>query len=249
MCEYNFEMSSQEQEKIVKDFMPLVRHTAYSLSRRLPPQISVDDLVSVGLKGLLDALRRFDPERINLKAYAQFRIKGAMLDELRTADWVPRSRKEKINVLKEMQGKLEKELKRPPEDEEVAGALNMTLNEYYQILEESQREGTFNFEDFEAASANLMDDFQHPDNKDPLTLLEELDQKKIIANLIDGLPEKEKEVISLYYYKDMTLKQVGAVFGLSEARAYQLRNQALTHLKTKINEERPYFSQESGVLF
>ncbi|MBI4764099.1 MAG: FliA/WhiG family RNA polymerase sigma factor [Deltaproteobacteria bacterium] len=230
-------MSSQETEKIIKDFLPVVRYKAYRLSRRLPLQISVEDLVSVGLNGLLDALGRFVPGKVKLKNYARYRIKGAMLDELRKAEWVPRSRKKKIKTLKEVQGRLEEELKRPPEDEEVAGALNISLNEYYQILEESQGGVTFQFEDLESATVNLMDHIQHPNNKDPLNLLEELDQKKIIAHLIEGLPEKEKMVISLYYWKEMTMKQVGVFFGLTESRICQLHNQALMRLKRIINEE------------
>jgi RNA polymerase sigma factor for flagellar operon FliA len=237
MYGYNIKMSSQEKEKIIKDFLPAVRYTAYRLSRHLPPQISVDDLVSVGLNGLLAALGRFEPGKVNLKTYAKYRIKGAMLDELRRAEWVPRSRKKKINALKEMQGKLEEELKRPPEDEEVAEALNISLNEYFQILEESQRGVTFTLEDVKSAAVNLRDNIQHPNNKDPLNLLEELDQKKIMAHLIDGLPEKEKMIISLYYWKEMTMKQVGAVFGLTEARICQLHNQALIRLKRKISKE------------
>jgi RNA polymerase sigma factor FliA len=241
MYGYNVKISSQEREDIIKEFLPMVRYTAYRLSWRLPPQISVDDLISVGLNGLIEALDRFEQGKVKLKTYAQYRIKGAMLDELRAVEWIPRSRKKKINSLKEVHQKLEKELKRMPEDEEVAAALNISLDEYYQILDESKAGTTFKFEDFETMSEkqdiNLMDNIEDPNGKSPLNLLVEMDQKKMMARVIDELPEKEKMVLSLYYWEELTMKEVGAVLGLTESRVCQLHNQALLRLKSKLNKE------------
>jgi RNA polymerase sigma factor FliA len=241
MYGYNVKISSHEREEIVKEFLPVVRYTAYRLSWRLPPQISVDDLISVGLNGLIEALDRFEQGKVKLKTYAQYRIKGAMLDELRAMEWIPRSRKKKINNLKEVHGQLEKELKRMPEDEEVALALNISLDEYYKILEESKSGSTFKFEDFESFSekhdVNLMDNIEDPNGKNPLSLLVEMDQKKIMARVIDELPEKEKMVLSLYYWEELTMKEVGAVLGLTESRVCQLHNQALIRLKAKLGRE------------
>jgi RNA polymerase sigma factor FliA len=241
MYGYNVKISSQEREEIIKEFLPVVRYTAYRLSWRLPPQISVDDLISVGLNGLIEALERFEKGKVKLKTYAQYRIRGAMLDELRAVEWIPRSRKKKINTLKEVHHRLEKELKRMPEDEEVAAALQISLDEYYQILEESKNGAPFKFEDFEALSEkqdiNLMDNIEDPNGKDPLSLLEELDQKKMVAQVIDELPEKEKMVLSLYYWEELTMKEVGAVLNLTESRVCQLHNQALVRLKSKIGKD------------
>jgi RNA polymerase sigma factor FliA len=241
MYNYNAKMSSLEKEKIVEEFLPVVRYTAYRLSWRLPPQISVDDLISVGLNGLFNALERFEQGKVKLKTYAQYRIKGAMLDELRAAEWIPRSRKKKINALKEIHGKLERKLKRLPEDEEVAEALNISMDEYYHLLEESENTVAVKLEDYEnfaeGRPVNLMDNIKDPNEKSPLTLLVELDQKKILARLIDELPEKEKTVLSLYYWEELTMKEVGAVLGLTESRVCQLHNQALIRLKTKISKE------------
>ncbi|OGP50530.1 MAG: hypothetical protein A2Y79_06455 [Deltaproteobacteria bacterium RBG_13_43_22] len=241
MYGYNIKMSSQEKEKIIRDFLPVVRYTAYRLSWRLPPQLSVDDLISVGLNGLFDALERFEQGKVKLKTYAQYRIKGAMLDELRAVEWIPRSRKKKINILKETHKKLEKELKRFPEDEEVAAALEISLDEYYHILEESKGGITLKFEDYETLSdghpINLMDNIEDPNEKNPYNLLAEMDQKKEMARLIDELPEKEKMVLSLYYWEELTMKEVGAVLGLTESRVCQLHNQALIRLKNKIGKE------------
>ena len=241
MYGYNIKMSPQEKEKIIKDFLPVVRYTAYRLSWRLPPQISVDDLISVGLKGLFDAMERFEQGKVKLKTYAQYRIKGAMLDELRAVEWITRSRKKKINALKRIQGQLEKELKRPPEDEEVAAALHISLDEYFQILEESKGGVPYKFEDYgsvsEGQQANLMDNIADPDEKNPLSILMELDQKKAMARLIDALPKKEKMVLSLYYWEELTMKEVGAVLGLTESRVCQLHSKVLIRLKTKISQE------------
>jgi RNA polymerase sigma factor for flagellar operon FliA len=241
MYGYNIKMSSQDKERIVKEFLPVVRYTAYRLSWRLPPQISVDDLISVGLNGLFDALDRFEQGKVKLKTYAQYRIKGAMLDELRAMEWIPRSKKKKINTLREVHSKLEKEFKRVPEDEEVAAALNLSLDEYYQILEESKGGITLKFEDYEnnaeSSNINLVDNIEDPNGKNPLNILMELDQKKSMARIIDELPEKEKMVLSLYYWEELTMKEVGVVLGLTESRVCQLHNQALIRLKAKIGKE------------
>ncbi|MEW6184285.1 MAG: FliA/WhiG family RNA polymerase sigma factor [Thermodesulfobacteriota bacterium] len=241
MYGYNVKMSSQDKEKIIREFLPVVRYTAYRLSWRLPPQISVDDLISVGLNGLFDAMERFEQGKVKLKTYAQHRIKGAMLDELRAMEWIPRSKKKKINTLKDAHSRLEKELKRHPEDEEVAEVLGLSLDQYYQLLEESKGGITLKFEDYDSTaeghSINLMDNIEDPNEKNPLNILLELDQKKAVARLIEELPEKEKMVLSLYYWEELTMKEVGAVMDLTESRVCQLHNQALIRLKAKIGKD------------
>ena len=235
---HHINMSSQEKEKIIKDFLPSVRYLAYRLSFRLPPQISVDDLISVGLIGLYVALERFEQGKTKLRTYAQHRIKGAMLDELRAAEGIPRSLKEKVNALMKIQEELEKKLNRRPEDEELAEALNISMDEYYHLLEESKKEIIYKFNYHENTSEGDpvdLDDIQDPNGKDPLTSAIQLDQRKIMVGLINELPEKEKSVISLYYWEEMTMKEVGAHCGMTESRVCQLHNQALIRLRTKID--------------
>ncbi len=239
MYGYKAELSEEEKDRIIKDFLPLIKYTAHRLFWRLPPQLTVDDLISVGLMGLLDALEKFEQGRVKLKTYAEFRIKGAMFDELRAVDWVPRSLKKKINALKNTHIKLERKLGRLPEDEEVAEALELSLDEYYKTLQDADGAIAFRFEDFvEKVSAgdslNVMECIPDPNAKNPLSILEETDQKEILSRLIDELPEKERLILSLYYWEELTMKEIGKVLDLTESRVCQLHSQALLRLKSRI---------------
>jgi len=198
----------------------------------------MDDLISVGLNGLCDALDKFQPQNANLKTYTYFRIKGAMLDELRAVEWIPRSRKQKTNALKAVRDKLEKILNRLPEDEEVAKFLNITMNEYFRILEESSNNKFINFEDYENIfQGDDIDRYIEDSNqKNPFNILLQLDQKKILHRLIAELPQKEKTIISMYYFEEMTMKKIGEFIGLSEGRVSQLHHNALRLLKVKMKK-------------
>ncbi|MBF0565283.1 MAG: FliA/WhiG family RNA polymerase sigma factor [Nitrospirae bacterium] len=237
---YKTNMSDDKKEEIIKDFLPYIKYTAFRLLNRIPPQLTVDDLVSVGIMGLLDAIDNYDQSRAKLKTYAEFRIKGAMLDELRSFDTAPRSLKEKLNELRAVFVKLEKELSRPPDDDEVAKVMNITLDEYYKILKDADGVITLRFEDFSSKTygggedVNLMENIPDSTSKDSLSMLIESSQKKLLASLIDTLPEKEKLVLSLYYWDELTMKEIGKVLSLSEGRVCQLRSQALIRLKAKL---------------
>lgn len=239
---YKTELSEEEKEKIIKEFLPFIKYTAYRLAWRVPPQLTVEDLVSVGLMGLLDALERFEEGRVKLKTYAEYRIKGAMLDELRAVDWVPRRLRKKMNTLKDMYIKLERKLGRLPEDMEVAEALKISLDEYYKTLQNADSAITISFEDFQGVVSaedcvDVTERISVPAENDPLRILEEEDQKKILAKIIDKLPEKEKLVLSLYYWEEMTMKEIGKVLNLTEGRVCQLHNQALLRLKAKLESD------------
>jgi len=236
------ELGEEDKEQIVKDFLPFIKYTAYRLSWKLPPQLTVDDLISAGLMGLLDALDKFEHGRVKLKTYAEIRIKGAMFDELRAVDWVPRSMKKKVNALKSAHAKLEKKLGRPPEDEEVVEDLGISLDEYYKTLNDASGAIAFRFEDFKESDSegerlNILECLPDPNAKDPLSILEETNQKELLAGLIDELPEKEKLILSLYYWEELTMKEIGKVLDLTESRVCQLHSQALLRLKSKLAEK------------
>ncbi len=233
------ETSEEEKEQVIRDFLPFIKYTAGRLAWRLPPQLTVDDLISAGLMGLLDALERYESGRSKLKTYAEFRVRGSMLDELRSAEWVPRSLKEKINAFKKTYAGLERELGRPPEDEEVAGALNLTLDEYYKTLGEANGAVAFRFEDFDGNgpaddALNILECIADQSVRNPLSALEEKAEKEMVARLIDELPEKERLLLSLYYWEELTMKEIGKIMKLTEGRICQLHNQALIRLKAKM---------------
>jgi RNA polymerase sigma factor for flagellar operon FliA len=237
MQDYKTDVSEQEKEKIITDSMPFIKYTAYRFAHRLPPQLSVQDLISVGVMGLLDALQRYTEGRAKLNTFVEYRIKGAMLDELRSHDWIPRSLKDKIGRIRKAHNQLEKELGRLPSEEEVAGKLDITLDEYFRTLQTASNAVVFSFEDFRGREEDDLDVTECiPDSrmKTPLEQLEENNFKEILAQFIEQLPQKEKLILSLYYWDELTLKEIGRVMNLSEGRVCQIRNQALIRLKSNM---------------
>jgi RNA polymerase sigma factor for flagellar operon FliA len=239
MLGYKTELSEREKEQIVKDFLPFIKYTAYRFGKRLPPQMTVDDLISSGIVGLLDSLQRYEEGRVKLSTFVEHRIRGAMLDELRSQDWVPRSVKSKIAAIRKAHQKLEQELGRLPLDEEIAESLKITLDEYYKIVQDSHAAVMLSFEDFngtmygdqEMSPAERIAD---PSAKTPFEVLEDTTLKELLAQHIESLPEKEKLVLSLYYWNELTMKEIGVVMKLTEGRVCQLHNQALLRLKSKL---------------
>lgn len=238
---YKSDITDEKKEEVIKDFLPFIKYTAFRLSHRLPPQLTADDLISVGVIGLLDSLDNYEPSRAKLKTYAEFRIKGAMLDEIRAFDTSSRSLKEKVNELRDACSKLEKELCRPPDGEEVAKSLNMSLDDYYKILNNADSVITLRFEDFGpggdgGGEMNLLDSIPDDTVRDPLRQLIDASQKELLASVIAALPKKEKIVLSLYYWDELTMKEIGKVLSLSEGRVCQLHSQAILRLKGKLKK-------------
>jgi len=240
MTDYKVNMSEAEKEKIINDSLPFIKYTAYRLAHRLPPQLAVNDLISVGIVGLLDALQRYTEGRVKLNTFVEYRIKGAMLDELRSQDWVPRSLKTKIGQIRKAHRELEQNLGRMPYEEEIAERLEITLDEYYKTVQNASNAVVFSFEDFrdkmyEESDMDVTECIPDPNAKSPLELLEESTSKEALADLIEHLPEKEKLILSLYYWEEMTMKEIGKILRLTEGRVCQLHNQALIRLKAQIN--------------
>ena len=238
MYGFGHALSEEEKERIIKEFLPYIKYTAQRMHWRLPPQLTVDDLISVGLMGMLDAVDKFEPGRVKLKTYAEKRIKGAMLDEIRSADWLPRSAKKRVDDLRGTHTRLQGELGREPEDEEVATALGITLEDYFAIMQESRGAMAIRFEDFGEGSEgiNIMETLSDPEALDPLGLVLREDLKHRIADLIRTLPEKERLVLSLYYWDELTMKEIGHVLDLTESRVCQLHGKALLKLKAVLGE-------------
>lgn len=239
MIRNNKEFSEEEKEQIVKDFLPFIKYTAYRLAWRLTPQLTVDDLMSVGIVGLLDALSRYREEEGKINTFVEYRIKGAMLDELRAHEWVPKSMKKKIASVEKAYLDIEREKGRLPEAEEVAQKLNITLDEYYKILQSAHSGIMLRFEEFSRKTGgecgfDLEEIIPDPNMKTPLELYEDNKKKELIADLVGKLPEREKVILSLYYWEEMTMKEIGKALNLTEGRICQLHNQALMRLRARL---------------
>ncbi len=244
MLGYKTEISEQEKEQIIKDFLPFIKYTAYRLGKRLPPQLTINDLINSGIVGLLDSLQRYEEGRVKLSTFVEHRIRGAMLDELRSQDWVPRSVKSKISTIKKAHQKLEQELGRSPYDDEIAAHLGISLDDYYKITQDAHAAVMLNFEDFNSA---MFDDHEmhaaeriaDPAARTPFEVYEDSAIKEALAQHIEGLPEKEKLVLSMYYWNELTMKEIGKVMKLTEGRVCQLHNQALIRIKSKMEAHVP----------
>ena len=230
-------MNEEEKEALIKEFLPFIKYTAYRLAWRLPVHLTAEDLISVGTMGLLDAVRRYDQERARLKTFVEFRIKGAMLDEIRANDMVPKSMKKKIDSIRKTHARLEKELCRLPSEEEIAKALDITVEEYHQTLQDANNCIVLRFEDFKGnnddGDLDIADCLSDKEAKNPLELLEDTKLREALAGAIDRLQEKEKKILSLYYWDELTMKEIANVLDLTEGRVSQLHKQALLRLKAQ----------------
>jgi RNA polymerase sigma factor for flagellar operon FliA len=233
------------QEQMVLQYAPLIKYIASRLALRLPSHISLDDLISSGIIGLIDAVQKFDPAKnINFKTYAEFRIKGAMLDELRSLDWIPRSVRKKAHLIEKAYAQLQRSLGRPAEAEEVAGFLGLELEEFYQLLDETKTVSVVALEERRNNAgghvgyleSELLETIQDDNARDSLLAAHFSELQGIMMQAIEALPDKEKLLISLYYYEELTMKEIGQIMGYTESRISQLHTQAMYRLKHKLRE-------------
>ncbi|RMG75038.1 MAG: FliA/WhiG family RNA polymerase sigma factor [Nitrospirae bacterium] len=240
----NYIVTEEEKEQIIQEMLPYIKYTAYRLSWRLPPQLTVDDLISAGIIGLLDAIEKFNPSKqATLKTYAEYRIKGAMLDELRAAEWIPKHLQKKINDMKNTYSELEKRFGRPPSEEEVAEEMGVDVEEVFKILNSAHRSTTLSIEGISQkidnkndGDYNIYEHLEDDSSPNPLKIIEDKEKKKILADKIRTLPEREQLILSLYYWEELTFKEIGEVLGVSESRVSQLHSQALMRLKIEMEK-------------
>jgi RNA polymerase sigma factor for flagellar operon FliA len=229
-----------EKEDLIKSYLPLVKKVVHRLSGRLPKDVDLKEMINSGIIGLVDALEKYDPKHeTNFSTYAQFRIRGAILDSFRSQDWLPRSLRFKSHQVEAAYQRREQKLGRPATDEEVAEELNISVEELQKLLGEVGSIVMLSFE--ELGFGHGEDRFQADEwlaskAHDPLHKLLSGEKVGLIARALDRLPEKERLVISLYFYEELNLKEIGEILGVTESRASQIRSRALIRLKNYLRK-------------
>lgn len=227
------------REEIIVEYAPLIKYIAQKIAARLPANIELDDLISSGVIGLMDAIEKYDPTRDNkFKTYAEFRVRGAILDELRAQDWVPRSVREKAKMLERAFAKIEHERGRPATDEEICEELKINHEEYHDLLNQVRSVSLLSYDDLNNLSKgdrrSVLGLSESGKSPTPFSEVNVAHMKRIISDAIKDLPEKQRLVLSLYYYEDLNLKEIGKVLEVTESRVSQLHTQAILRLKAKL---------------
>jgi RNA polymerase sigma factor for flagellar operon FliA len=232
------------RERLVVAYSPLVKYVAGRMGSGLPAHVEESDLISYGLGGLISAIERFDLSReIKFETYAITRIRGAIIDELRTLDWVPRSVRARAREIERVNMKLEAKLQRAPTDEELASELEMSLSDFNDALLQISNstivalDELWNVSDSGGDQVSLLDTLPDRDAPDPQALVDQGEVRDRIADAIAALPEREKLVIALYYYENLTLREIGEVLGVTESRVSQLHTKAVLRLRSKLAGE------------
>ncbi|AKH65496.1 MULTISPECIES: RNA polymerase sigma factor FliA [Photorhabdus] len=229
-----------DKNSLWKRYVPLVRHEALRLQVRLPACVELDDLLQAGGIGLLNAVERFDSlQGTAFTTYAVQRIRGAMLDELRSRDWAPRSVRRNAREVTQTIRKLEQDLGRPASEQEVAKELKIDLVEYRQILLDTNNSQLFSYDEWHEMHGESCEPvIEEGHETNPLQQLLESDVRQRVIDAIDSLPEREKMVLTLYYQEELNLKEIGAVLEVGESRISQLHSQAIKCLRARLNPEK-----------
>lgn len=227
-----------DKNSLLTEHMPLVKRLAHQMKAKLPPSVEVDDLVQAGMMGLLDAINRYEENHgAQFETYAVLRIRGAMLDELRSSDWMPRSTRANMRKVETAMASLQQQLGRPPSESEVAKSLKLSLADYQDLLGDSGGHQLVYYEDFhDDEGGDSFLDRHAVDDADPLKSLLDTDFRQTVIDAIDALPPREKMLMGLYYEEELNLKEIGAVMGVSESRVSQLHTQAVARLRTYLRE-------------
>ena len=238
--EYRRTRDQKLRDRLILTYAPLVKYVAGRLGSGLPAHVDDEDLVSYGLLGLMGAIERYDPDRdVKFETYALARIKGAIIDELRALDWVPRSVRSRAREIERAIGELESKLGRAPTDEEISGKLGIAVEELEESLTEISRTSIAALDELWTVSAGgdqiaLIDTIEDEQGPNPQTSLDETEMREAIGEAIARLPEREKLVVTLYYYEELTLREIGEVLGVTESRVSQLHTKAILRLKARL---------------
>jgi RNA polymerase sigma factor for flagellar operon FliA len=241
---YKRDGDERARERLVIAYSPLVKYVSGRMASGLPAHVEEADLISYGLGGLISAIERFELEReIKFETYAITRIKGAIIDELRSLDWVPRSVRARARAIERANAKLEHKLQRAPTDEEMSVELEMSVSDFQDALLQISNstvaalDELWTVSDASGDQVSLLDTLQDPGAPDPAAVMDATDLKDRIADAIARLPEREKLVVALYYYENLTLREIGEVLGVTESRVSQLHTKAVLRLRGRMSDE------------
>jgi RNA polymerase sigma factor for flagellar operon FliA len=236
-------ISPEDRERLILEHLPQVRLIARRIHERLPESVSLEDLISTGIVGLISAIDRFDPtHNVKLKTYAEYKIRGAILDSLRGLDWAPRQQRRRVKQIEAAISGIEQRVKRAPTEDEIAVELGLTLEAYHEWLVEVRG---VNLGSLESASSqqeegrDLLKYISDDETMWPSRLLERSELEQLIAEGIDKMPEMERTVLSLYYYEELTLREISKVVDLHESRISQLKSQAILRLRSYVEKRWP----------
>ncbi|MDL2284960.1 RNA polymerase sigma factor FliA [Oxalobacter sp. OttesenSCG-928-P03] len=235
---YNIQGKSNRNELLIQH-APLVKKLAHMMRARLPPSVEVDDLIQAGMIGLLDAASRYEEVHgAQFETYAMQRIRGAMLDELRSNDWMPRGMRQNMRKIEDAIHTLQQRLGRPPNESEVAKQLNLSVKAYQDLLFDGAGHQLVYYEDFFDAesSEHFLDRHSTEAAEDPLQMLMDSGFRQAVVDAIEALPEREKLLMGLYYEQEMNLKEIGAIMGVTESRVSQLHSQAIARMRVRLKE-------------
>lgn len=239
--EYKETGSKVAKDKLLVEYAPLVKYIAGRLAVNLPSSVDRTDLTSAGILGLIKAVETFEPERgFKFETYAAHKIRGAILDELRALDWVPRSVRQKARDLQKIYAKLENELGRLPYDDEVCRELGVSMKEYEEMLSDVAPATLISLEEAmpdrssDSKELRVIDTIEDPGSNNPLKELGFAEVKNILKDAIANLPEKEKLVVALYHYEELTLKEIGVVLDITESRVSQIHSKAILKLRSRL---------------
>ena len=229
------------KEQIVLEHTPLIRYIVNRIAVRLPSHIDLDDLHNTGVIGLMDAIEKYDPDKnCKFKTYAEFRIKGAILDQLRSLDWVPRSVRQKSRKLERAYGEVEQRLGRMASEDEVADSLGLQIEKFHELLNQVRGISMINLEEVRGTNADgdrsgtFADIVEDVNSENPFATLKLTEMKSVVADTIASLPEKERLVISLYYYEDLNMKEIGGILGITESRVCQIHTKSVLRPRSKL---------------
>jgi RNA polymerase sigma factor for flagellar operon FliA len=235
-------MDEQERGRLLLEHLPTVRFIARKIHGRLPQHVELEDLISAGVVGLIDAFGKFDHNKqVQFKSYAQFRIRGAILDSLRLLDWSPRELRRKGRAVEETVRTLTQRFGRAPGEQEIALEMQMGLNDYQQLLGDLKglEIGSLHMERTEDSGDEELSYIPGSPEEDPLFICLKGEMKQLLADAIDNLPEKERLVLTLYYFEELTMKEIGATLGVVESRVSQIHSSSVVHLRAALGAPKP----------